>query len=185
MSTVALVCAQCGAGFSQRAGHRNRQVRLFGAGVRSFCSRACSGASKRDGLSKAEKVRLKAEYDAQYHERNRDTLRAKAAAYHLGRYSKEVGRADREARRAAGWSHSEYCRRYYADPERKAEKVEYDARIRSEAYGTFAEAHRLLIELEREIRRQSPDKYERARARGYYQRGAQQRRRDAGIERSR
>jgi len=41
---------------------------------------------------------------------------------------------------------------------------------RGRAYADFAEAWRLLIELEREIRTRCPDKYERQKARGYFTR---------------
>ena len=66
--------------------------------------------------------------------------------------------------------HTAYCREYYADPVKKREKVEYDIQRRGRAYADFAEAWRLLIELEREIRTRCPDKYERQKARGYFTR---------------
>lgn len=70
--------------------------------------------------------------------------------------------------------HVAYCRR----PEYKAKKKEYDRKRRAKQYGQFAGAYGLFLELQREVRRQLPDKYERLKAKGYYTRSAQQRRRE-------
>lgn len=65
---------------------------------------------------------------------------------------------------------AEYARRYNADPTNRAAKSEYDLARRAAAYGEHADAYRLLLELQTVIRRMEPDRYLRARARGYYDR---------------
>ena len=69
--------------------------------------------------------------------------------------------------------HVEYCRQ----PEYRAKKHDYDKKRSEDEYGEFAEAWRLLQDLEKEIRSQATA-YERRVANGYYTRNAQKRRRE-------
>lgn len=49
--------------------------------------------------------------------------------------------------------HVEYCRR----PDYRAKKREYDRRLRAREYATFADAHMLLVDIEREVRSRITD----------------------------
>ncbi len=176
-STVTRVCRQCGRSFESRLSEEKYRAGQ-GRPKRRFCGRKCAAAAKR--ISKAEKVRRKAEYDVKYRAAHLAKLKAYKAAWFQRTYDPETARAERKKRMK--W-HVEYCRRYYADPARKAEKVEYDASRRAAKYGAYAGAARVLTALKKTITTLCPDKYERAKARGYYERNAQQRRRDAQVSR--
>lgn len=158
------MCDHCGDPVPQSRGAINRARRM---GKRLFCSRHCFGLSRRVERSADESRRLKAEYDAKRRASIASRLRQEKAEYHRRTYDPAKARARRKGRMAY---HVEYCRRYYADPARKLEKFEYDVRRRGKEYADFAEAWRLLIELEREVRTRCPDKYERQKARGYFTR---------------
>ena len=122
--------------------------------------------ARRVGRSKAEARLLKAEYDMNYREAMREELAEKKRNYFKRTYDPD---AAREHRRTRAFDHTAYCRRYYADPKRKAEKVEYDKWRRAGLLvGEYAECLVLLIELKKEIIKQVPDRYERMKARGYY-----------------
>ena len=172
-----LRCGHCGKRYECRKAEVEYRRRV---GIKAnYCSLACAGLARRVNRTDAEKKTLKAAYDRQYRARNRARLRAKAAAYHKRTYNPE---AAREARKERVRWHVEYCRRYYADPKRKAAKQEYDRDRRAAEYGEFAEAYKALLALREDILRRMPDKYERLKARGYYQmRTAQERKRNAQI----
>lgn len=172
---VTITCPTCGATAEKRAGHVNRARRL---GLAIYCGRACAGLARRCNKTVAERRAEKRVYDMAYRERMGAALKAKRAAYYQNVTAKNPER-QRAIRKARMPKHVEYCRR----PEYRAKKHEYDLRRNAAAYGEFAEAFRLLKELEREIRVRVPSKYERLKARGYYDRAAQQRRRDARIAR--
>lgn len=157
-------CARCGGPCGQRVGAVNRAKKL---GYAVYCGRRCSGMARRsDFRTKAEKRADKRAYDEQYRERNREALKAKKAAYYQ-RIGPTIREKEREQRARNMPHHVEYCRR----PEYRAKKHEYDIqKAAREGYGDYGEAWRLLLELEAEIRRRVPDKYERLRARGYYER---------------
>jgi len=140
----------------------------------------CAGAAKAKHIPRDEKVAAKAAYDREYRAANRAMLKAKKAAYFQRTYDPAIAADERKSRAPA---HAEYIKRYYADPRRKAEKVAYDADRRASAYGEFADAHKALVALKKEVIKLCPDKYERMKARGYYERNAQQRRRDAKLGR--
>lgn len=159
---VEVVCPHCGVTATKEVGAVNRARRL---GYAVYCSRTCSGLARRLERSGDELRSLKAAYDVEYRARNLETIRQKKAARFQRTYDPSKAREHRKARMPY---HVEYCRRYYADPVKKQEKVEYDIRVRGAQYADYFEAWRLLIELEREIRTRLPDKYERAKARGYY-----------------
>jgi len=146
-----------------------------------FCSLKCCGVARRLNKTKTQKVAEKAAYDRAYRSKNRERLKAKQAAYFRATYDPDAARKLRT--RAKMKKHAEYCRRYYADPAKKAAKVAYDQARRDAHYGPFAEAHRVLVMLKRAVVKAQPDRYERAKERGYYDRNAQQRRRDAQCSR--
>lgn len=150
---------------------------------RVFCGQRCFGLSRRKPKPpKAERRAKKAAYDLIRRTLLADEMRAEKREYHKRTYDPVKARKVRLAR--AAW-HLEYCRKYYADPKRKAAKVRYDQRRRSAMFGQFAGAHRLLVKLKKEICKRQPDRYERAKARGYYNnlRTTQERKRDAQISR--
>lgn len=122
-------------------------------------------------MPKRERVAAKAEYDRQYRASNQRKLRAEKAAYFKRTYDPAKAAKERKANMP---KHVAYCRR----PEYRTKKAAYDREVRASEYGAFAESWLLLLDLEREIRKQMPDKYERLKARGYFTRTAQQRRRE-------
>lgn len=131
-----------------------------------------------------EKKARKREYDKRRRAEKGDHLRAQKRDTYHRTFDPEKGKALRAKRKAAGHDHSAYCRDYYSDPEKKAAKIAYDRERKArERYGDMWEAAIALQDLKAEVIKQQPDKYERAKARGYYDRSAQQRRRDAGINR--
>jgi len=155
--SVLVECAHCGEFAELPSGHVNRSR---AAGLRLYCGRACAGLGRRSGRTPEEKRAAKAAYDAAYRERN--DRRAKKAAYHKRTYDPAKAREQREAKRDRM---RVIQRAWYDDPANRESKRQYDEARRGMAYGDFADAHRLLIELEREIRRLTPDRYERAKAR--------------------
>jgi hypothetical protein len=179
--TVIVKCATCGAPTKKCPSEINRANAL---GRRFFCDKDCAGIARRtiDTRADAQKKADKREYDRVYRELNRARIkRLKAMRYQRDR-DPEKERAKRQERMSY---HVEYCRQYYADPKRKAEKVRYDAERRAllatgDPY--WAECHLLLVALNKEIRARSTS-YQRRVERGYYTRDAQRRRRDAQISR--
>ncbi len=111
-------------------------------------------------------------------------MRGQKREHHKRTYTPEKGRDFRAKQKASGWDHAAYCREYYSDPKKREAKRRYDQERKArERYGDMWEAAIALQDLKAEVIKQQPDKYERAKARGYYDRSAQQRRRDAGISR--
>jgi hypothetical protein len=178
---IKLICSSCAEPFERVLAFVKYQ-RRHGA-ENEFCSQRCVGLARRTYKPKAVKVREKAAYDAIYRATNSAKLKLTRAAYFQRTYDPERARRERAPKMAA---HVAYCRKYYADPKRKAEKVAYDLDRRAAAYGDYADAYKLLLKLQDEVRRRLPNKYERLKLRGYYDRtrpNAQQRRRDAQISR--
>lgn len=180
--TELLVCAQCGFHFLKDVGQANRQRKVLGAAVRFFCTRQCFAASRRIEKDQAVRVAEKAVYDREYRARNRAMLKAKKAEYFQRTYDPQTAAVQRKA--VLAW-HREYTKEYRSRPEWIAHKAEYDQRLRAAECGEFAECHMILVELEREIRTQQPDRYQRAKERGYYDnfRTTQQRKRNEGVYR--
>jgi hypothetical protein len=164
VSAREFVCATCGCPARKSASVVNRAAR---SGLPLHCSRACFARSRRVDRSTEETKRRKREYDAARRVAHAEELAAKKRDYHRRTYNPD---AARERRKARTFDQTAYCRRYYADPQKKAEKVAYDIERRSAAYADYAESWRLLIELEREIRARVPDRYERQKGRGYFTR---------------
>lgn len=101
-------------------------------------------------MTKAEK----AAYDREYRKRNLARLKAQKAAYFQRTYDPVKAAKERKKKMP---QHVEYCRQDWY----KAYKREYDKKRRSNKYGPFAEVHMALLALQREIRRQMPDRFER------------------------
>lgn len=98
--------------------------------------------------SKAQKVAEKRLYDIAYREKNREMLKAKKAAYFRRTYDPVKAAVKRKARMHL---HVAYCRQ----PRYKAWKQVYDRKYRAREYGPFADAYRLAIDLNREIKSRS------------------------------
>lgn len=158
-------CQYCGAVVKQSQSSIRRAIR---EGKPLYCNRVCSGMARR--VPSGQKKEAKRVYDA----RRRAEHAAEISAWKAAYYQRTRDPAkERERRRANMGRHVEYCRR----PEYVAYKADYDRQLRADEYGDFAEAYLLLLDLEREIRSRSTG-YERRKARGYYTRTAQQRRRE-------
>lgn len=159
---VEFTCAHCGKVGKKRSGDVNR---ARSQGRRLFCNRECASKGHRsDFRTPEQKIAEKAEYDRLYRVKEANRVRKKAygSAWYQANRDREK---EREVRIANMPRHVEYCRQ----PEYRAKKHQYDVRRQSQMYGEFAEAHRLLVELEREIIKLTPDKYERLKARGYFE----------------
>ncbi len=182
---VNLVCDACGGKFKRRAAEV-RHRRRTGLTAHDYCTRECAHTGRRVGRTREDKRQRKAAYDRQRRNgEKREAILAEKRAHHAATYTPAKGRAFRERRKAQGWDHSAYCRDYFAaDPARKAGKVAYDLERRAARYGEFGEAWKVLVALKRETCAMLPGKYERAIARGYYERNAQQRRRHAQDKRA-
>lgn len=155
----------CGAVVQQSQGSINRAIRL---GKPIYCDRVCAGLARR--VPPDQKKESKRLYDAQRRTELTSEISVKKAEY----YRRTRDPAKERGRRQAGMGrHVEYCRQ----PEYVAYKTKYDRERRAKEYGEFADAYLLLLDLEREVRSQASG-YERRKARGYYTRSAQQRRRE-------
>jgi hypothetical protein len=161
----AAVCEYCGAEVKQSQSSIRRAIR---EGKPLYCNRVCFGMARRVPLG--QKKEVKRIYDAHRRIEKASEIRANKAAHY--QRTRDPAK-ERETRRANMGRHLEYCRR----PEYRAYKSGYDRQHRAEEYGEFAEAYLLLLDLEREIRSRATS-YERRKARGYYTRAAQQRRRE-------
>lgn len=162
-------CAFCGADTQKSASEVNRAKRVD---ARLFCDKSCAGQARRSRKTREERRAEKARYDKQRREELRGSLlKEKREAYRamVRNRSDELRRKQKEQR--ARQKASGYRNQYIRSERYKKYKHEYDTSKRSrKRYGEFAECHRLLLELEKEIRRRCPDKYERLKARGYYER---------------
>jgi hypothetical protein len=163
--TATVFCQHCGAVVRQSQSAINRAIR---DGKPLYCNRTCAGLARR--VPPDRKKKAKRAYDAQRRVEKAAEIRAKKAAYY--QRTRDPAK-ERERRLQRMDRHVEYCRR----PEYVAYKADYDRQYRAEEYGEYAEAYLLLLDLEREIRSRASS-YERRKARGYYTRAAQQRRRE-------
>lgn len=164
-------CSQCKKMFEVTASAANRADR---SGMNLFCGRVCAGLSRRKNISQEEKRAAKSEYDRQRREQLRELLNEKKREAYYAKHEERLAK-QAELRKDPDYraKHAEYIR----CPEYKAKKQVYDQQYREADYADFAEAWRLLLELEKEIRsRQSS--YERRKARGYYTRASINRRKD-------
>ncbi len=107
----------------------------------------------------AQKKRDKAAYDREYRKRNRALLKAKKAAYFQRTYDPAEAAKERKKKMP---QHIEYCRQKWY----RQYKRDYDRNRRSSRYGEYAECHSLLVELQKEIRKQMPSRFDRYRQTG-------------------
>jgi hypothetical protein len=135
-------CAHCGRAAEKSSGEVNRARKV---GLRLYCGRRCSGLGRRKHIPKSALVYRKKLYDQEYRAKNLETIKAKKRDYNARTYDPEKARIERKAKMPR---HIEYCRR----PEYKRWKSEYDRKRRDAAFGPFAEAARLCIDLNREIK---------------------------------
>lgn len=162
-------CPQCQGEFAPKTSRANRAAKL---GLPLYCGRACAGLARRRKvpLTEAERKAAKSTYDAQRRIDKAEEIKAYKAAHFKLTYDPVKAAEERKKTMAR---HVAYCR----TPEYKAKKSEYDKRKKFEAYGAFADAARLLEEVEREISARAT-RYEIYIANGRYTRSAQQRRRE-------
>lgn len=163
--TVIALCGHCGRVVQQPQGSIRRALRK---GKPLYCNLTCFGAARR--VPPERKKEAKRVYDAQRRVEKGAEIRARKREYYRRTFDPAKARARRLAKMDR---HVEYCRR----PEYRTYKADYDRQRNAAQYGEYAEAYLLLLDLEREIRSRATH-YERLKARGYYTRAAQQRRRE-------
>jgi hypothetical protein len=133
-----------------------RRAEKIGAPI--YCSKKCAGLARRKDNPKTTRnpnwKAMKADYDREYREKNRDLLKVKKAAYFQETYDPKTAAIERKERMPY---HVEYCRQ----TKYKEYKVEYDKKRRSDQYGDFKEAYAVLLELTKEIKKQMPNRFER------------------------
>ena len=144
-------CARC---TRERTATASRIRRAEKIGAPLYCGRKCAGLARRTGKTVAERKAEKAAYDAIYQASHRERRKAQSATWYKANHDREKERAIRAKRMPL---HVEYCRQ----PAYRAKKQTYDERRRSRMYGEFAECHRLLVELKKEIVARVPNYYER------------------------
>lgn len=169
--SVALKCPQCGGAFTACAGRVNRAAKI---NAPLYCGKPCASLARRLPVPKTpeQKKAEKVAYDRRRRDEQRERLLAEKRAYYEANRPRILEKMA-EYRKERMPKHVEYCRR----PEYRAKKHEYDLARADAEYGEFAEAWRLLLDLEKEIRSQATA-YERRVANGYYTRNAQKRRRE-------
>ena len=139
---VKFTCAWCGALSWTSPGAFNRAQKI---NAPLYCDRECAGMGRRKGKTTAQLKEEKRAYDIAYRAKNQALLKKKKRRYHLATYDPEKAAV---VRRANMPRHVEYCRR----PEYRAYKNEYDRNKRAAEYGPLAEAYKLSLTLQREIR---------------------------------
>ena len=141
-----LLCAHCRKPHGRRTGEVNRAAK---DGLRLFCNRKCAGLARRTPKKpKAQRVAEKRLYDMAYREKNLALLKAKKRSYHQRTYDPRKAAVMRKRRMHL---HVAYC----SQPRYKAWKQDYDQKRRDSEYGPFAEAARLVINLNREVKQRS------------------------------
>lgn len=173
MSTAPL-CSYCGAAVQQKTSAINRAHK---EGRPLYCNRTCAGLARRlpEPKTPEQKKEEKRQYDAKRRAEKHAELCAKKRADYYANHERR--KAEHAAYRAKHMDrHVAYCRQ----PEYKAKKTAYDRERRLAEYGPFADAVRLLEELEAEIRTRA-SAYEIRVANGYYTRNAQKRRRELWL----
>lgn len=141
----AALCAHCRKPHGRTAGAVNRAAKL---GLPLYCDRRCSGLGRRKGKTKAQRVAEKRLYDMAYRAANLERLKAEKRAYFQRTYDPRKAAIERKKRMHL---HVEYCRQ----PRYKAWKRQYDQKYRDSEYGPFADAARLAIDLNREVKSRS------------------------------
>jgi hypothetical protein len=149
------ICPCCKTEFSSPPSRFNRATKI---GAPVYCSKKCSGISRRSSLTKAEKIVLKKIYDKNYRTKNKAILKQKKHVHFKKTYDPVKASLVRKERMPI---HVEYCRQ----PKYKDYKKEYDKKYRAAEFGDFSESHILLVELSKEIL-QRMHRYEIAKANG-------------------
>lgn len=98
-------CAFCNNPHNKSTAEINRAKKK---GLKLFCSRECSGKSRRINRSEDEKKALKAEYDRKYREENSTIIKAKKIVYNESPAGREM---QKRARGKKKEYHNEYCRK--------------------------------------------------------------------------
>lgn len=162
---IAVVCAYCGQSFEKNVSDVNKQRRNVGPDVPFFCSQAHAGARRRLDKSQEQRAAEKAAYDVAYRAKDPAKRKAQNAEWFRRTYDPGGAREYRRQHRAKiRASQSVTINR----PAYKSYKREYGRALRANEYGPFAEAYLILLELQRAIRIAVPSKYERQKARGYF-----------------
>lgn len=142
-----IVCPQCGRSCERPGGWVNRSAAL---GLRVYCSRRCSGLGRRSGKTQEQKRAEKSAYDRARLARMGEQIRKRKRAYYASAPVQErekARRADPQWRARKSAYHLAYCR----SPEYRRWKADYDRRARTKEHGEYADAVRVLWQLEREI----------------------------------
>jgi len=136
-------CPVCGFGVFIENGAINRAK---AKDATLYCGRVCAGVGRRkELLAEPVKRTLKADYDRQYREVNRERLRAEKAAYFQRTYDPVKAAVER---RKIMPRHVEYCRQ----PEYVAWKRGYDRTYRAKKdFGPFWEAALLVEDIGKEV----------------------------------
>lgn len=142
MYLLPITCAYCGKAGTKPTSAVQRAERI---GAPLYCDQTCAGLGRRTNKTKAQKVEEKRLYDAEYRKRNLVSIKAKKAAHYAKNFDREKERAYRQAHVE---QHNEYCRR----PEYRAKKAVYDLDRRAAEYGEFAEAYKLALAINREVK---------------------------------
>lgn len=152
---VKIRCPQCRQWRPVRVAARNAAKK---AGRNIYCSRVCSGLGRRAaspvGPRNPNWKAMKSEYDRKRREIHGERLRAeKREKYKTwGPLHRDL---ERERRKKRMPYHVQYCRQ----PEYRKYKQCYDQELRAAEYGEYADAYRLLLQLQKEIRVQEPDRF--------------------------
>jgi hypothetical protein len=177
-SEITKTCAHCRSRFAVRAGEDTYRAKRGIPPVR-FCGLRCAGLARRQWKPKAQKVAEKAAYDREYRAKNLRAIKAKKRAHYIRTFDPEKMRAWRSTPHRKA-----YHRAYIQSARYRRWKCRYDLNHRASDYGPFAEAYKALLKLQKLILRVAPDKYERLKARGYYEnRGVQKRKRNEQVSR--
>jgi hypothetical protein len=82
----------------------------------------------------------------EYRKKNWTQISRKKAGEYKRNFDPEKARAHRARQKELHGEnhHTEYCRRYFLDPKKKAAKVAYDLEYRSQEYGEFSECYKPL-----------------------------------------
>jgi hypothetical protein len=142
---VKIRCAHCRKVAERQTSAVNRARK---DGLPLYCDRRCSGLARRKHKTKAQRVAEKRLYDMAYRRKHLERLKAEKRAYFQRTYDPRKAAIERKKRMHL---HVAYCRQ----PRYKAWKRAYDQRYRDNEYGPFAEAARLAIDLNREVKSRS------------------------------
>lgn len=146
------ICDYCGKETTKSEGHYNRAKKL---GAKLYCNQKCFGLDRRDNKTTEQRKKEKVEYDKKYRkEYTEEIKKEKAIKFKDWYYNKGGMEIEREKRKKKMPKHIEYCRQ----PKYKAYKKQYDEKHRAKKmYGEFSEAAIILLDLEKELDRKSPE----------------------------